>query len=164
MEEARTSARNSLARNNHSNGSSKIVFVSKKNGVFHLVADAAKAPELFAAHLIRTRTAITDYELFFSCPKAEQRKTRSRTAAVLKEYRKGNLLDRGSALNGNLSPRQIEVSELVGRGLINKEIADKVNLSVFTVKHHLGEIYRKLGMKNREQLCMFMTGGTHETS
>lgn len=63
----------------------------------------------------------------------------------------------------SLSHRQIEIAELVKHGLRNKEIADKVNIKVRTVKYHMAEIFRKVGLANRTQLLIFMLkGGTHE--
>ena len=133
----------------------QIAFVSKKNSLFHLIVDVEKAPELFAIHLIRTRTSVNDYKIFSSYSKKD---ICSRTTAMLKKYRKGSLFDSKSKLNGNLSLRQTEILPLVGRGLTNKEIASKVNLSVRGVKHHMTKIFKKLGMDNRMQLFVFMRG------
>ena len=63
----------------------------------------------------------------------------------------------------SLSHRQIEIAELVKQGLRNKEIAEKVLLTVRGVKWHMAEIFRKLELTNRTQLLIFMLkGGTHE--
>ncbi len=51
----------------------------------------------------------------------------------------------------NLTYQEKEVLELLKLGLINKEIAVKLNISVHTVKTHLENIYRKLGVLNRVQ-------------
>ena len=48
-----------------------------------------------------------------------------------------------------LSRREFEVIRLVEKGLRNKEIAERLNLSVLTVKSHLQNIYRKLEVGNR---------------
>lgn len=52
----------------------------------------------------------------------------------------------------NLSLRQVEIVTLVEQGLRNKEIADRLNISEVTVKSHLTNIYRKLGVKNRSRM------------
>ena len=50
-----------------------------------------------------------------------------------------------------LTPREIEVVELLAAGLTNREIAEKLVLSPQTVKKHAGNIYQKLGVNNRTQ-------------
>jgi DNA-binding NarL/FixJ family response regulator len=48
-----------------------------------------------------------------------------------------------------LSPREVEVLELVARGTTNRQIAAKHFISETTVKTHLLHIYSKLGVKDR---------------
>jgi DNA-binding NarL/FixJ family response regulator len=50
-----------------------------------------------------------------------------------------------------LTPREQEVLQHLVRGLTNKEISAATNLAVDTVKTHLRNIFRKLGVKNRTQ-------------
>ena len=51
--------------------------------------------------------------------------------------------------NEVLSPREIEVLNTLIDGLSNKEIGEKLFISVSTVKTHIINIYSKLGVKNR---------------
>jgi len=51
----------------------------------------------------------------------------------------------------NLTPRELEVLALLGDGLTNAEIAERLFLSEKTVAHHVSAILRKLGVANRVQ-------------
>ena len=50
-----------------------------------------------------------------------------------------------------LSEREIEVLQRIAEGLSNQEIAQRLFLSLATVKWHTSNIYGKLGVKNRTQ-------------
>lgn len=58
------------------------------------------------------------------------------------------------ALHLNLTPRQVEVLELIRRGQSNKEIARTLNMAEGTVKIHCVAIFRELGVKNRTQAAI----------
>jgi len=53
-----------------------------------------------------------------------------------------------------LTPRELEVISTVVAGYSNKEIAQKFSLSEDTVKHHLTNIFNKLGVSNRLELAV----------
>jgi DNA-binding CsgD family transcriptional regulator len=50
-----------------------------------------------------------------------------------------------------LTPRELEILELIAQGLSNKEIAAKVFVSENTVKTHSSRVFDKLGAKRRTQ-------------
>ncbi len=54
-----------------------------------------------------------------------------------------------------LSPREIEVLELASEGATNKDIADRLFISVGTVKNHVHNILEKLHLKNRAQIAAY---------
>jgi DNA-binding NarL/FixJ family response regulator len=58
-----------------------------------------------------------------------------------------------------LSTREREVLELAAAGLSNKEIAERLVISINTVKFHLRGIYCSLGVHNRVQASRAMTPG-----
>jgi len=55
-----------------------------------------------------------------------------------------------------LSEREREVAILVKQGLNNKEISEKLDITVRTVKAHTGKIYEKLGVKDRLSLVVLL--------
>jgi len=54
-----------------------------------------------------------------------------------------------------LSPREREVLLLIADGKTNKEIATKLNLSVYTVDSHRGKIMEKLNLHSAGELVRF---------
>ena len=54
-----------------------------------------------------------------------------------------------------LSPRETEVLRLVAKGLMNKEIADRLNISINTVLSHRKNLTAKLGIKTVSGLSFY---------
>jgi two-component system, NarL family, nitrate/nitrite response regulator NarL len=54
-----------------------------------------------------------------------------------------------------LTPRELEIVAVVVAGYTNKDIAQKFSISEQTVKHHLGNIFDKLGVSTRLELALF---------
>lgn len=54
-----------------------------------------------------------------------------------------------------LSPREIEVLILITKGMINKEIAERLNISLTTVISHRKNITEKLGIKSVSGLAIY---------
>ena len=59
-----------------------------------------------------------------------------------------------SALN-ELTKREIDVLQLVSKGLANKEVADKLSISIHTVISHRKNISEKTGIKSASGLTMY---------
>jgi len=53
-----------------------------------------------------------------------------------------------------LSPRETEILRKVVDGLSNKEIADRLCISKYTVGNHINNIFRKLGVNDRTQAAV----------
>ena len=53
-----------------------------------------------------------------------------------------------------LSQREREIFELLSKGFVNKEIADKLNISYHTVRVHMKHIYEKLHVRSRSEALM----------
>ena len=60
----------------------------------------------------------------------------------------------GGPLIEPLSERELEVLHLVAAGWSNQEIADKLVISVRTVKKHVENIHGKLGVRNRTEAAV----------
>ncbi len=71
------------------------------------------------------------------------------------EHRSGRgTADRPAAVHhdlGALTPRELEVLGLLGRGLSNTELAGELTLSEATVKTHVARIFAKLNLRDRAQ-------------
>jgi DNA-binding NarL/FixJ family response regulator len=52
-----------------------------------------------------------------------------------------------------LTPRELAVAMAVAGGATNTEAAARLFVSRRTVEHHLGSVFRKLGVRNRAELA-----------
>ena len=59
---------------------------------------------------------------------------------------------RRPAIEGALTPTELEVARLASEGLPNKTIARQLNVSISTVEGHLTRAYAKLGVRSRARL------------
>lgn len=57
-----------------------------------------------------------------------------------------------------ISKREQEVLELLSKGFLYKEIADKLNITLSTVKRHLNHVYTKLQVQNKTEAINKMYG------
>jgi DNA-binding NarL/FixJ family response regulator len=62
--------------------------------------------------------------------------------------------ERGSS-DENLTPRELDVLQLMVKGHSNKEIAEQLFISDKTVKIHVSNILKKLGVKSRSQAIIY---------
>lgn len=60
---------------------------------------------------------------------------------------------RDPALTDRLTPRELQVAVAVAGGATNREAAARLFLSEKTIERHLGNVYRKLGLRSRSQLA-----------
>jgi DNA-binding NarL/FixJ family response regulator len=58
----------------------------------------------------------------------------------------------GTSPERDLSERELEIIELVAKGLTNQEIAGTLTISKRTVDNHVSNIFTKTGAKNRVAL------------
>ena len=60
-----------------------------------------------------------------------------------------------------LTTREQEIALHVGGGCSNKVIAQRLGITERTVKAHLGSVFGKLGVRDRLQLALLVTGRVH---
>jgi DNA-binding NarL/FixJ family response regulator len=54
-----------------------------------------------------------------------------------------------------LTPREVEVLQLIAEGLTNGEIAERLVVSAATVKSHVNHIFAKIGARDRAQAVVY---------
>jgi DNA-binding NarL/FixJ family response regulator len=76
------------------------------------------------------------------------------TERVLTTYRKAAPVQ-GTSPTAELTNRELDVLTLIGTGLSNGEIADKLSISGVTVKSHIGRIFAKLNLRDRAAATVY---------
>jgi DNA-binding NarL/FixJ family response regulator len=80
---------------------------------------------------------------------------RSMMGSVIEEFTKPSPADPEEAKIQTLTNRELEVITLVGEGLKNKQIADRLFISETTVTHHLSSVFSKLEVSDRLELIIY---------
>jgi two-component system response regulator DegU len=65
------------------------------------------------------------------------------------------LSDDDNTAESLLTPREMEILEMICRGASNKDIARDLGISYQTVKNHVTAILHKLGVKDRTQAVLY---------
>jgi DNA-binding NarL/FixJ family response regulator len=102
-----------------------------------------EAPELFGEAV----QALMNNQTWFPEPHAE---INEKDSAILQKF--------------NLTPRQGEVLQMMMRGLPNKRIASQLSISEPTVKEHISNILKKLGVNTRVEVITLLHGQRDESS
>ena len=97
--------------------------------------------------MVEARAALDAFERLQAARAADE------AAAVLRLL--GVRTASGKTIGGVLTKREAEVLELLGRGLSNPEISDRLFISRKTVEHHVGNVLSKLGLRSRAEAAVY---------
>jgi len=76
------------------------------------------------------------------------------TAQVLDRIRHG---ERKDPRLEQLTAHELDILDLIGEGLTNREISKRLSLAEKTVKNYVSSLLSKLGMESRTQAAIFVT-------
>jgi DNA-binding NarL/FixJ family response regulator len=107
---------------------------------------ASDRPEVARAE---ARAALDEFERLPAARYADE------AAALLRQLGAGHRAPPKEV--GVLSKRETDVLELLGLGLSNPEIADRLFISRKTVEHHVSRILMKLGLRSRAEAAAYAT-------
>ena len=96
--------------------------------------------------LLAAITAVSKGESYYS---------REVSETIMKNFINRAKHDQNNESEKSLTKREIEVIKLVSGGLINKEIADKLNISIRTVDAHKSNIMQKLKIKSNVEMVKY---------
>lgn len=128
----------------------KIVMLTASEEDAH-VHDAVKLGVV--GYLIKNLDAKELFDLIEGVEHGEAAMTRAMAARLLKSVARRSA-DEGKGEEA-LTKREVEVMRLLARGLSNPQIAQELNISVNTVKTHIGHILAKLQLENRTQAAAY---------
>lgn len=127
----------------------KIVIITVSDDVTHLFEAIKKGAQ---GYLLKNIQPSSWYEYLKAFALDEAPLSREMAFRILNE-----LSERGARVKAEnpLSSREREVLEQVAKGMTNREISEKLNISEYTVKNHLKNILQKLHLENRVQLTRY---------
>ena len=67
----------------------------------------------------------------------------------------------GSGKDAKLSPQEERILELIGEGLTNRQIGERLHLAEQTVKNYVSRLMSKLGFERRVQAAVYATRKRH---
>ncbi len=120
-------------------------------------------------YLLKTLDTELFFELLSGLARGEAPLAPGIAARILNEFARpaGGISSSGSTVipgtsdpstspRATLSSRQIEILELVSRGLLYKEVGNALGVSERTVKYHMGEIIQQLHLRNRAEVLAYV--------
>jgi DNA-binding NarL/FixJ family response regulator len=106
-----------------------------------------------SGYLLKSLDATELFDLLKGVVKGETAMTRAMAGKLLKTV--ANRMADGEKGEQSLTERELLVLRLVASGASNQDIADKLTISINTVKSHLKNILEKLQLENRTQAATY---------
>lgn len=75
--------------------------------------------------------------------------------AVIEQIRRGNVMSEEDRLAQQLSERELKILDLIAGGMTDRDIGEQLDLSEQTVKDHVSDLLRKLGLSRRVEAAAF---------
>ena len=94
---------------------------------------------------------------------SKNRKYLIMTCAIELETIANLVLKNSSGTTPLLTKRENDVMPLLATGVTGKEMADRLGISLRTVKFHASEVYRKMGVSGRRELMALLNFENMET-
>lgn len=127
----------------------KVVMVTVSDDIVHLFDALKKGAQ---GYLLKNMKPEAWHEYLRAIAVDETPMTRELAFRILKEFAPiGSDVAQPSKLTG----REREILGLVAKGLSNRDISSKLDISEHTVKNHLKNILQKLHLENRVQLARY---------
>jgi two-component system, NarL family, nitrate/nitrite response regulator NarL len=79
---------------------------------------------------------------------------------TVESHADGGASSRSASGGVPLTQREGQIFQLLGEGLSNAEIAEKLDLSENTIKHYITPLLHKLGLRNRTEAAVLARTGT----
>ncbi|MCR8843542.1 response regulator transcription factor [Paenibacillus sp. SC116] len=127
----------------------KVVMVTVSDDIAHLFDALKKGAQ---GYLLKNLKPEAWHEYLKAIAVDEAPMTRELAFRILKEF---SPMGAEEAQSNRLTGREREILGLVAKGLSNKEISSKLEISEHTVKNHLKNILQKLQLENRVQLARY---------
>ncbi len=106
-----------------------------------------------SGYLLKSLDAAELFELLLGVVKGETAMTRALAGKLLKAV--ANRMTDDKKGEDTLTERELYVLRLVASGATNQDIAEKLSISINTVKSHLKNILSKLQLENRTQAATY---------
>lgn len=115
-----------------------------------------------SGYLLKTTDAKDLLDMLSDIENNEAHLSSDLAGKLLREFRRNNINDNksiqhtsGSAKEEKLTERQLEVLEMVAKGLTYKKVGDILGLTERTVKYHMARILDVLHLENRSQVIAY---------